>query len=370
MTTQLELVRTGIATHRETRKGHIRFYDSRVANAVGDILAALILERIVYFYLAEFPGKPAYSEFWKFRAPCNHAAYREGDSWIEELNIKKVHQFDNALKTIGTKLKCPSKKAMRNEILSHKVAEFDENGVMTNAQYLVGYERDAQRLTTYWINEELYHSMLQHIDAEEKADKTQALAPRKVPNPSFPEPPQKPAAPAHKVTPPAAAPVVLTREQEINAVLAKYPALDEVQKKGVIEVFQGYKKEELKNWHGLLNSLCQKALQNELSLPVAPIAPAKPKVEKVKPKGRRLELTLKTELMRELQSISAQSDWLIYVSGTQFVQVDNGLMVLVPNDFSVRHFRKHPDLIIKTEAVTGLQVIGVRIGSMGDWDCE
>ena len=73
-------------------------YVPAIAKELKSIEAAIILNRIFFYW------KTKSKYFYKFKEPCTHEWYREGDSWTEELSItRKV--FDNALKKISTRIK-------------------------------------------------------------------------------------------------------------------------------------------------------------------------------------------------------------------------------------------------------------------------
>jgi hypothetical protein len=69
-------------------------------------LASILLKRIVDLYFAS-----KYKPFFKFRAPCKHELYREGESWTEELGFSRK-DFDTALKRIAQRQKDPEKRIM------------------------------------------------------------------------------------------------------------------------------------------------------------------------------------------------------------------------------------------------------------------
>lgn len=73
-------------------------YVPAIAKELKSIESAIILNRIFFYW------KTKSKYFYKFKEPCTHEWYREGDSWTEELSItRKV--FDNALKKISIRIK-------------------------------------------------------------------------------------------------------------------------------------------------------------------------------------------------------------------------------------------------------------------------
>lgn len=64
----------------------------------GSVEASILLQQIHYWWM-KMDRRP----FFKFKEPCEHDAYQEGDSWTEELGFTR-YQFDKAIKAIGTKV--------------------------------------------------------------------------------------------------------------------------------------------------------------------------------------------------------------------------------------------------------------------------
>ncbi len=71
-------------------------YRPKLNQITGSITATILLQQIIF----RFDGKP----FYKFKQPCEHEKYRDGDSWCEELGFSKS-EFDTALKKIAKKVK-------------------------------------------------------------------------------------------------------------------------------------------------------------------------------------------------------------------------------------------------------------------------
>ena len=72
-------------------------YRPELAKQVGGIAPAILLQQVVFRWNGQ--GQKA---FYKFKEPCNHHLYKEGDSWLEELGFSR-REFDNAIKEIGFK---------------------------------------------------------------------------------------------------------------------------------------------------------------------------------------------------------------------------------------------------------------------------
>lgn len=108
------------------------------------ISSTILLTQIMYW--DKISRKQGKTKFYKFKAPCDHPAYIEGDSWCEELNISKA-EFDAALKNIACKR--PPKNRPQN------TPEMQEA--------LVWYNTDISRLTWYEINHNVLRKSLKLI---------------------------------------------------------------------------------------------------------------------------------------------------------------------------------------------------------------
>ena len=102
----------------------------------GKVTASILLQQINYWW-----HKNERKPFYKFRAPCKHDEYREGDSWTEELGMSKS-EFDTALQAIGAKI---TKGVKKSELLKENI---------------VIYWTDSNRLTWYQLNEALFYALL------------------------------------------------------------------------------------------------------------------------------------------------------------------------------------------------------------------
>ncbi len=135
-------------------------YRPVIASALDNILAALLLQQIIFHY----KGRP----FYKFRDACpKQPLYQPGDSWIEELMCNKG-EFDNALKCIGTKImRGDSKKdVLATELPERHLEETDSAFLerMQNAfRALVLYWTDSNHVTWYQINEALLDKFINRI---------------------------------------------------------------------------------------------------------------------------------------------------------------------------------------------------------------
>jgi len=99
-------------------------------------------------------------EFYKFKEPCEHRLYREGDSWVEELGFTKK-EFDTALKHIAYGF---SKSKEETKVDGYKTLEdcCRENAIV--------YRIDSNRLTHYYVNEALVNQMIEDLYKEDESE--------------------------------------------------------------------------------------------------------------------------------------------------------------------------------------------------------
>jgi hypothetical protein len=121
--TDIEKEFLSITPNKDKGYGFIR-YIREYRNYTKSVTGAILLRAVIDWY------KTKGSHFYKFKEPCNHSLYVEGDSWCEELGFTK-HEFDGAIKEIGQKLKKGTKK---------------------NPNVFVWYWIDMDRLTHYQVN--------------------------------------------------------------------------------------------------------------------------------------------------------------------------------------------------------------------------
>lgn len=137
-------------------------YKPKYARMIGSVTAAILLKQIAFWYKLK-RNQP----FYKFKAPCNHKLYEEGDSWEEELGFSRS-EFDCARSKIGTKITQDSG-ANKGDILMMDTAFFDDDGRMTNANRLIIYWTDADRVTWYILNENLLEDALSKLDLKRES---------------------------------------------------------------------------------------------------------------------------------------------------------------------------------------------------------
>lgn len=102
-------------------------YKPRWNAVTGSMAASILLQQIVYRW-AHSGRRP----FYKFARPCDHRLYRAGDSWEEELALKR-REFENARAALAVRT--------RGELAPDA---------------LVSYWVDAQRVTWYALNEVVF----------------------------------------------------------------------------------------------------------------------------------------------------------------------------------------------------------------------
>ena len=125
-------------------------------------LAAILLQEMIHYWKLKDGGA-----FYKFRVQCKHTKYREGDSWCETLGFNK-HEFDTALKVIGTKI---VKGVSKADVLETKYPE--RKPYQTDKEYYavfckalaacVLYWTDSSRITWYLVNEKLLGKFVDRI---------------------------------------------------------------------------------------------------------------------------------------------------------------------------------------------------------------
>lgn len=68
-------------------------YRPSLREITGSVNAAILLSQMLYY------AKISDNNFYKFKLPCKHRLYKEGDSWCEELGFSKT-EFETALKAL------------------------------------------------------------------------------------------------------------------------------------------------------------------------------------------------------------------------------------------------------------------------------
>ena len=73
-------------------------YRPSLNKMTGSVTATILLQQILYW------ESKSGGQFFKFKQPCRHKMYRDGDSWCEELAFSR-REFDGGLKLIGCQRK-------------------------------------------------------------------------------------------------------------------------------------------------------------------------------------------------------------------------------------------------------------------------
>lgn len=74
----------------------IVMYRPSLKEITGSVNSAILLSQMLYY------AKITDNNFYKFKMPCKHRLYKEGDSWCEVLGFSKF-EFENALKALKDK---------------------------------------------------------------------------------------------------------------------------------------------------------------------------------------------------------------------------------------------------------------------------
>ena len=71
-----------------------KLYFKEFNKITGSVHCSLFLGQLIYW-----ADKNDYKPFYKFRQPCQHELYKEGDSWAEELDFE-IRMIDKCVKTL------------------------------------------------------------------------------------------------------------------------------------------------------------------------------------------------------------------------------------------------------------------------------
>ena len=117
-------------------------YRKNLNKTTGSVLSTILLQQAIY-WASKKGGEP----FYKFKQPCGHNLYNDGDSWTEELGFS-LSEFALAVKRIATK---STKGTSKRELM---------NPATLDADKLIIYWTDASRVTWYWLNQDLLDKLL------------------------------------------------------------------------------------------------------------------------------------------------------------------------------------------------------------------
>ena len=127
----------------------------------GGVLGCLVMQQLDYW----FEGHPG--GFYKFLEPSDHTAYKDGDSWTEELGMSR-HEFRTAFDKIGIRYKSKS--------------EFDQALDKFQGLFYCSYVDRRSNLTYYFRNHDLVDATLDEL-LSKPAQKSAKSAPTSTTNP-------------------------------------------------------------------------------------------------------------------------------------------------------------------------------------------
>ncbi len=108
----------------------------------GGVLGCLVMQQLDYW----FEGHP--EGFYKFLEPSDHPAYKNGDSWTEEMGMTR-HEFRTAFDKIGIRYKSKS--------------DFDQAVDKFQGQFYCSYVDRRSNLTYYFRNHDLVDAALDDL---------------------------------------------------------------------------------------------------------------------------------------------------------------------------------------------------------------
>lgn len=109
---------------------------------VKSVTASVLMQQLDYWF-ERYPD-----EFWKFLSPCEHAAYKPGNSWTEELGMSE-DEFRTAFDQIGIRYK--SKK------------EYSAAADKFQGKYYCSYTDKVARMTYYRRNHQMVDAELDRL---------------------------------------------------------------------------------------------------------------------------------------------------------------------------------------------------------------
>ncbi len=131
---------------------NLKTYRPELVKICGKITSTILLGQMLFWW-----KKQGSVEFYKFKEPCNHKLYKEGDSWCEELGFSR-NEFDNAIKRIGFKLGKINKAKYKNK---------DQYEARKNKAFVIYYT--TKGVTWYRLNTETLSKAINllYLDNEE-----------------------------------------------------------------------------------------------------------------------------------------------------------------------------------------------------------
>ena len=110
---------------------------------VNSVAASILMQQLEYWF-DKYPDG-----FYKFTEPCNHEAYKEGDSWCEELGFSRS-EFTTAFNGLGMKYKSKTE---------HDAAQKDK----FQGKYYMAYTDRKKGLTYYYRNHSVVDKALNDL---------------------------------------------------------------------------------------------------------------------------------------------------------------------------------------------------------------
>lgn len=123
---------TTTSTHSQPRNTRVIAVTPDLIALAGDGNAAILLAQILFWW--KVAGR---RKFYKFNSPCDHALYRRGDSWAEEVCLKRT-MFATARRRVAVKVRISSPDEIQSAFAKGA---------------LVVYGTDENHLTWYLVNE-------------------------------------------------------------------------------------------------------------------------------------------------------------------------------------------------------------------------
>ena len=117
-------------------------YVKELHTIAGGVLGCLVMQQLDYWFENHPEG------FYKFLLPSEHPAYKEGDSWTEELGMS-VDEFRTAFDKIGHRYKSKS--------------EFDKAEDKFKGKFYCSYVDRRSNLTYYFRNDEAVDAALDEL---------------------------------------------------------------------------------------------------------------------------------------------------------------------------------------------------------------
>jgi hypothetical protein len=126
-------------------------YVKELHSIAGGVLGCLVMQQLDYWFENHPEG------FYKFLLPSEHPAYKDGDSWTEELGMS-VDEFRTAFDKIGHRYKSKS--------------EFDKAEDKFQGKYYCSYVDRRSNLTYYLRNHDLVDAALDELLSRTNTSRT------------------------------------------------------------------------------------------------------------------------------------------------------------------------------------------------------